>query len=501
MSLHNILLVASREFRQVVALKSFWLTLLLIPAALAIGPLLGDRLSDDDPTRVVVVDRAGGGTAGALTARFGFEDDRYTLDRLSRYVRRHSLERADPAAPWAQHDRWYTPADVMAFRQAGGLKAALAKIDRVKPEATPAFDKPKPAYRLLPPPPAMAAAEGAALKAAADRMLAARDDAPTAQKADAVLVIGKDYPADPTVRLWANEQPRASFMATVQDVLTTDLRQRMLLQSGLSPQQALAVQSAAPAIAVATPPPGGGVREALLVRSIVPLALAYILMMGLMLSGSWMLQGAIEERSKKLLESVLACITPEELMYGKLLGALAIGLSMLTVWLGAGALVAFAAQGAIADMIRPALAPVTSAGAIATLIYFFVMGYIAISILFVAIGAMADSMNEAQGYLMPVLLAILLPVTFLIQAILAGTAGPLVQVLTWVPVWTPFTVLARLGTGISALEVIGAGAVMAAFVALEVMLLGRLFRASLLAQGQKPGLKVLLERMRPAREA
>jgi ABC-type Na+ efflux pump permease subunit len=214
-----------------------------------------------------------------------------------------------------------------------------------------------------------------------------------------------------------------------------------------------------------------------------------------------MLQGAIEERSKKLLESVLACITPEELMYGKLLGALGIGLSMLTAWLGAGVVVAFATQGAIADMIRPALAPVTSPGAILTLIYFFVMGYIAISIIFVAIGALADSMSEAQGYLMPVILAILLPVTFLIQAILVGNSGPLVQVLTWVPLWTPFTVLARLGSGISTLEVLGAAAVLAAFVALEVMLLGRLFRHSLLAQGQKPGLKVLIERLRPVREA
>lgn len=187
-------------------------------------------------------------------------------------------------------------------------------------------------------------------------------------------------------------------------------------------------------------------------------------------------------------------------MYGKLLGALAIGLSMLAAWLGAGAVAAFATQGAIADMIRPALAPVTSPGAIATLIYFFVAGYIAISILFVAIGALADSMSEAQGYLMPVLLAILLPVTFLIQAILAGNSGPLVQVLTWVPLWTPFTVLARLGSGITTLEVLGAAALMAAFVALETMLLARLFRASLLAQGQKPGLKVLIERLRPVRE-
>ncbi len=498
MSWHNILLVARREFAQVMALKSFWLTLLLIPVALAVGPLLGDSLEDDEPTRVVVIDRAGGGTAAALEAHFAFEQDQYVLQSLSRYVRRHKLESADPQAPWAQHDRWYSPSDAVAFRQAGGLDAALAKIAAVKPEGVPEFDPPPADYEFARASGALASAQGAALDREADRLVQASKDAPQAERADLVLLIGAGYPADPTVRLWANEQPRASFVAGAQEVLTADLRQRLLTTSGLSPQQALAVQSAAPMIEVTTPPPGGGAREALLVRSIVPLALAYILMMGLMLSGSWMLQGAIEERSKKLLESILACISPEELMYGKLLGALAIGLSMLTAWLGAGAIVAFATQGAIADMIRPALAPVTSPGAILTLIYFFIMGYIAISIIFVAIGALADSMSEAQGYLMPILLAILLPVTFLIQAILLGNSGPLVQVLTWVPIWTPFTVLARLGTGISTLEVIGAAVVLAAFVALEISLLARLFRQSLLAQGQKPGLKVLIERMRPA---
>jgi len=498
MSWHNILLVARREFAQVVALKSFWLTLLLIPIALAIGPLLSDRLEDDEPERVVVIDRAGGSAAAALEARFAFEEDRRTLEALSRYVRRHKLERADPEAPWAQHDRWYTPADVVAFRRSGGLDTALDGIDRVKSQDIPEFEPLDPFYNIAEPPPALAGAQGAALEREANRLVQASKDAPAAARADVVVLIGESYPDDPTIRLWSNEQPRASFVASLQEVLTADLRQRLLTGSGLSPQQAAAVQSAAPAIAVTTPPPGGGAREALLVRSIVPLALAYILMMGLMLSGSWMLQGAIEERSKKLLESVLACITPEELMYGKLLGALAIGLSMLTAWLGAAVVVAFATQGAIADMIRPALAPVTSPGAIATLIYFFVMGYIAISIIFVAIGALADSMSEAQGYLMPVLLAILLPVTFLIQAILMGNSGPLVQVLTWVPLWTPFTVLARLGSGIDTLEVIGAAVVLAGFVALEVVLLARLFRASLLAQGQKPGLKVLIERLRPA---
>jgi ABC-2 type transport system permease protein len=500
MNFGNVMLVARREFRQVIALKSFWLTLALIPLALALGPLLGDRLQDNQPTRVVVVDRAGGGTAQAISARFAFEDDRQQLADLARYVRRHGLERADPSAPWAASDRWYTPADVAAYRQAGGLDGALAKIARVKPAETPAFTAKDRTYTFAAPPPALAGKDGAELKAAADALLAAGKGAPADKRADVVLVVGKDYPADPTVRLWANEQPRQTFVQPLQEVLTADLRQRLLTGSGLSADKAAAIEGAAPALAISTPPPGGGAKEAMLVRSIVPLALAYILMMGLMLSGSWMLQGSIEERSKKLLESILACISPEELMYGKLLGGLAVGVSMLVVWLGAGVGAALATHGAIADMIRPALAPVSSPGAIATLIFFFIAGYVAISIVFVAIGSLSDSMSEAQGYLMPVMLGILLPVTFLMQAIIAGNSGPLVHALTWVPIWTPFAILARLGTGIPPLELLGAGALLIGFIALEVVFLGRVFRASLLAQGQKPGLKLVLDRLRSAAE-
>jgi ABC-type Na+ efflux pump permease subunit len=244
------------------------------------------------------------------------------------------------------------------------------------------------------------------------------------------------------------------------------------------------------------PPPGGGARETLLVRSIVPMALAYVLMMSLMLSGSWMLQGSVEERSNKLIESLLACISPEELMYGKLLGGLSVGMMMLAVWAGCAGIAAFATQGIIADLIRPALAPVSSPGIIAAIVFFFVAGYVGISALFVAIGSMVDSMSEAQGYMMPVMFLILLPITVLLQAIVAGNDGPMVQVLTWVPLWTPFAVLARLGLGIAAWELIGAGLVLAAAIAIELVLIARLFRESLLASGQKPTLAALVQRLR-----
>jgi len=160
---------------------------------------------------------------------------------------------------------------------------------------------------------------------------------------------------------------------------------------------------------------------------------------------------------------------------------------------------AYATKGAIADMIRPALDPLSSPGMILALIYFFVVGYVTIAILFLAIGAMSDSMRDAQGYLMPVLLLILLPISILMQAVLGGnTGGVLMEVLTWVPIWTPFAVLARLGLGIPTWEVIATGLVLAAFTAAELVLLGRLFRASLLAQGQRPNLAEVVARIRTA---
>jgi ABC-type Na+ efflux pump permease subunit len=131
------------------------------------------------------------------------------------------------------------------------------------------------------------------------------------------------------------------------------------------------------------------------------------------------------------------------------------------------------------------------------MLYFFLVGYVSIAILFLAIGAMVDSMRDAQGYLMPVLLLILLPISILMQAVIAGNSGGvLIEVLTWVPLWTPFAVLARLGLGIPTWEVIGSGIILAAFAAAEVVLLGRLFRASLLAAGQRPNLREVVARMR-----
>jgi len=490
----NVIIVAAREFRQIAGMRSFWLTLLILPFAFALGPLTQRFLQKDEADRVMVIDRTGGAEARAITDRLNLDRDRTVLTALSRYVRRHHLEKAGPSALWAQHDRWFSDPDVAAFRSAGGVPAAQAKLRRVAPEGTPDFDPPKPEYEIVPVSGELANVPEGRLDTELKRLLSPPDK--DVKAVDYVVLVPSAFGTSPVVRLWANHQPNAQFVATLQDVLTRDLRTRYLQSQGVSSVSAQAASVIAPALAISTPPPGGGAREAMLVRSILPLAAAYLLMMSLMLSGSWILQGTVEERSNKLLETVLACVSPEELMYGKLLGSAGVGIFMIVVWIACGIFAAYATHGAIADMIRPALDPLTSPGTILTMIYFFIVGYVTIAVLFLAIGAMSDSMREAQGYLMPVLFAILLPITLLIQAIIGGSGGIALEVLTWVPIWTPFTVLARLGVGIPTWEVIGSGLLLAAFTTLELVFLGRVFRASLLAQGQRPSLAQVIARMR-----
>lgn len=495
----NILLVAKREFRQIVAMKSFWLTLLILPAALAIGPLFARSLDEPESERLVIFDQSGGAAAQAMEDRFELENDRHVMRDLANFVRKQKLEEKLPRASWAKSDRWFSDADVAAFRASGGVDAASAEINAVKDEEAPRFKPHAPGYVVVRGTDDLAGAGDATMQARVDRLFA-RNKADKKSGADYVLLVGKEFPRDPNVRLWSSEQPDTEFVATIQDVLTGELRLGLLQSQGVERGNAQMIQEARPLIAVTSPPPGGGARESVLIRSIVPLAAAYILMLSLLLSGSWMLQGSVEERSNKLIESLLACIRPEELMYGKLLGSLAVGLSMIGVWVVCAAVAVYAGQGAVADLIRPALDPLTSPFNIVTMIYFFIAGYVAISIIFVAIGALANSMSEAQGYLMPVMLLILLPITFLINTIIAGKEGLLIQVLTWVPLWTPFAVLARLGMGIEVWVVLATGAFLAAFVILELVFLGRLFRASLLSTGQKPGIKQLWERLKPVSE-
>ncbi len=62
-------------------------------------------------------------------------------------------------------------------------------------------------------------------------------------------------------------------------------------------------------------------------------------------------------------------------------------------------------------------------GTLAAVVFFFIAGCVMISSIFTSIGLMADSISEAQGIMMRIILLILLPNTLPLQMVQARIDG------------------------------------------------------------------------------
>jgi len=480
-----VLLVAQREFRQVVSTRGFWVTLLIVPLALAVSIFASTRFAPQPGAAFTLVD-ASGRYGPAIERRLELDYQREALRSLATYVDRWNLASVEPGAVWARRDAWPADAAVARFIAEGGSDAALRRLQPRLPQEAPAFKPPPRTFIEIAPPPGVPTGQG---PEAFGRAIAApmQGDAVTAQgkRPFAVAVYIPETFGAPgaAARIWTNGRFNEGLINTVREQLTAALRHSILQANGLSAEAAARIETLTAPIQVSEPAPGAA-RGVVVTRSLVPLALVYLLLITALTTGSMMLQGVIEERSNKLLESVLACIRPGELMYGKLMGLGAVGLCIVSAWAGCAVAGAFLSHGAVSDLLRPSLQALDQPWLVAALIFYFLSGYLIIAMLFLAIGSLSDSMQDAQGYLMPVMMGIMLPVVFMMQAALRSPDAPFVHVLSWIPFYTPFAMLARLGNGVPLPEMLGTGALMIAFVVLELVLLGRVFRASLLSAGQ-----------------
>jgi ABC-type Na+ efflux pump permease subunit len=478
------LLVALREFRQITSTRSFWITLMILPLAIAASQFMARYFRPPPTVAYVLVDETGR-YAPVIRQRVQMEEDRKALADLSSYADKWKIKPGGQAV-WGQGARWYNDADVARFEAAGGMSAAQAEVAKLKPSNAPAYKPPEPGAIAIDPPAGVVTTQGAQrFGETLTPNLKANVQTPQGPRALALAVY---VPADfgepgVSVRMWTNGTTHPELSASVREVLNQGLRLKALQASGLDLAALGRIQTITAPVQVTVPPVGSG-RERMMLQSALPLALSYLLLMSLMISGSWMLQGVVEERSNKLIEAVLACIRPDDLLYGKLIGILGVGLVLIAAWVGFAVVAAFAFQGAVADVLRPMLSSVSSPGIILALVYYFAAGYLCIATLFLAIGSVSDSMRDAQGYLTPLILALTLPFVAVVNATLLNPDGPIPKIFSWIPLWAPFAMMARLGTGVAPWELIGSGALLAAFIVLELWAVGRIFRASLLQTGQ-----------------
>ncbi|VVT05273.1 ABC transporter permease [Erythrobacter sp. EC-HK427] len=483
--MRNILLVATREIRQVIATKGFWIMLAAVPIALAISGFASKQLAPEDTTAYTVIDESGR-FDDVIEARVDFSYQQQMLRDLAEYVEKWDLETAAGDAPWANRQAWLNPAEVQRFIDMGGAEAAVEALEPDLADNVPPHDVEDPFYVRVPLPDGVEIpASGTELSAS---LLAAFEDDISFEDRrlpyGAVLHIPANF-GEPgaEARIFSNGRSNTSLIRHFRDLLDETVRSDAFTSQGIDPSMAAGIGAMQAPVSVIEPPPGGG-RNLTFTRSLVPIGLVYLLLITAVTTGSLMLQGVVEERSNKLVESVLACVKPDTLMQGKLLGLGAVGLVIVLTWAGTAAIAALYFEGFAAEILRPSLEELQDPLLITAMIIYFLGGYIVLAMLFLAIGAISESMQDAQSYLTPVIFLIMIPVLVVMQAALKGPNEPVAVILSWIPLYTPFAMLARMGSGVATWEIIGTIALLAAFIWLELKLLGNLFRASLLNDGK-----------------
>ena len=219
------------------------------------------------------------------------------------------------------------------------------------------------------------------------------------------------------------------------------------------------------------------------------LLLMMMLYMSIILHGIAVMRSVLEEKTSRIVEVLLAAVTPKELMTGKILGVSAVGLTQLAIWYGTGALVvAFGI--AQARMMTNAPVEISMRG-VAYFPLFFVLGYFLYSTLWAALGAMVNSEQEAQQMQFFVMMPLFLSTILMVPAII-NPNSPLVVAASLFPFCTPLLMYIRLAVSAVPVWQVAAGiAGMLLAIWLVLVVASRIYRVGILMYGKKPTLPEL----------
>jgi ABC-2 type transport system permease protein len=220
-----------------------------------------------------------------------------------------------------------------------------------------------------------------------------------------------------------------------------------------------------------------------LISIFVPIGLVLLMFMMVFSGSTPLLQGVAEEKGLRIAELLLSSVRPFELMAGKLLGNIGVGLTTITLYLTAAYLAAH----------RYGFDQLLSPGLLAWFLVFQVLGVLIYGSLFMAVGAACNDSKQIQTLLMPITLLAMSPLLALVSLI-QDTTSPLATWLSFFPFATPMLMVLRIAIppgipwwqpalGALLMVVTAAGCVYAA---------GRIFRLGLLLQGKGADVRQML---------
>jgi len=316
------------------------------------------------------------------------------------------------------------------------------------------------------------------------------------EELDAYIVIPSDVITKGNAEYYSRSVSNITEIDTISKALNKVVVENRLREEGLDPQQInrliKRVELKTVKIVKGKEKAGGYLQEYL-----GTMVFVLIIYMTILIYGQSIMRGVIEEKSSRIVEVLLSSVTPFQLMFGKIIGIGAVGLTQYFIWgamiLGIGLFgQSFIAQmGGELGQIQ-LLSPVT----IFFFIIFFVLGYLLYATMYAAVGAICNTDQEAQQAQFPVIIFVIIPI-LLMSYIVSNPSSGVTTILSLIPFFTPMLMFMRINLVMPPAWQIGLSIVLLVVaILLMIKLVAKIFRIGILMYGKRPSLAEIVTWMK-----
>lgn len=319
------------------------------------------------------------------------------------------------------------------------------------------------------------------------------------------------------IQLYGIENPSVTLIGYLESALKRKIEDQKLYAQGIDPKVLKEIRTEVSIQSITLGEEGEEKVNNANVNYAIGFLAGILIYIFIFVYGNQIMQGVIEEKSTRIVEILVSSLKPFQLMMGKIFGIGAVGLTQFLIWvvligslssIGMGVLGMQMPQQQAIEMTNPEFAQVTPDSSeladvmalingidfvmlVGSFIIYFLGGYLLYGALFAAIGSAVDSPTDAQQFMFPITIPLIVAYMGLFVFVLQDPNSTTSFWLSVVPLTSPIAMMGRISYGVPFWELaLSMGLLVGGFL-VTTWLAGKIYRIGILMHGTKPTYKTL----------
>ncbi len=342
---------------------------------------------------------------------------------------------------------------------------------------------------------------------------------------DAILYVpGTSLNIPVNAKLYSDEQLPLSLSDYIESTMEQEIEHKKLLASGIDPEIVKSVKTSVNISTIRIDSEEEDKASYAEIELIIGIILSMIIFLAIMLFSTQVLRGVIEEKSNRVVEIVISSVKPFELMMGKVIGIVLVGLTQIVTWIimsvaiysiVSGIILAPAATSPSGTIMTEQISQVTETTEsqeimleisdiissinfdvilISFLIY-FILGYILYASLYAAIGAMVDNETDSSQFVSIVTFPLMIAYFVTIYSF-DNPNNDLTLWLSMIPFTSPISMMIRIPSGVPYWQIGVSILILVVTFILILWIAAKIYRTGILMYGKKPTFKEIWKWLR-----